>query len=159
MTFTTGGSAWAATSTRSSPLSYAYLRASSDVLTPRSVGPSIRRTFGAPIASLIRACGSGRRGGSIGPRRGLKSLSPSSCRPPWKMKKPLTGSRRSFPTNLSVEPPWPCGWRGGDDLRPCLPGAQSSKFDEEFIQAQGRLVPSPLPEGERRVGLLVAVDD
>src|SRR5919108_477710 len=78
MTRATGGSAWAATSTRSRFLPHAYSRASSVALIPTcSPFSSINLTFGARIISLIRACGTGARSGST-VLRGLKDLSPSS---------------------------------------------------------------------------------
>jgi hypothetical protein len=73
----TGGSAWDATSTRSRPLSNAYCFASDVDLIPSCVPSSpIRRTCGARMLSLIRACGTGLDGGST-VRLGLKERSPS----------------------------------------------------------------------------------
>src|SRR3954453_12151514 len=161
MTRATGGSAWAATSTRSRFLPYAYSRASSVVLIP-SCSPStpIRRTRGTRIASLMRVWGSGLRGGSNPPERlrGLKCPSPSSCCPPRRTKKPLACSGVGSRQPSSVEPPSfsPGGERR---LRPCLPGTQGSKFRLKILQRQGLLRPTVLPDGERLLRLLVAVHD
>src|SRR3954452_4554175 len=159
MTRATGGSACAATSTRSRLRPYAYSRASSVVLIP-SWPPfsSIRRTRGTRIWSLTRVCGSGRRGGSLKPRRGLKSWSPSSLRPPSKMKKPRAGSGggsrqpgRLNPRSFSL---------GGERrIRPCLPGLKRSKSGPEILERRSRLATAPLADRERLVALLVAVDD
>src|SRR3954454_16627455 len=161
MTRATGGSAWAATSTRSRFLPYAYSRASSVVLIP-SCSPStpIRRTRGTRIASLMRVWGSGLRGASNPPERlrGLKCLSPSSCCPPCRTKKPLACSGAESRQPASVEPPSfsPGGERR---LRPCLPGTKGSKFGLEIPERERLLRPSVLPDRERLVRLLVPVDD
>src|SRR4051812_2320518 len=159
MTRATGGSACAATSTRSRLRPYAYSRASSVVLIP-SWPPfsSIRRTRGTRIWSLTRVCGSGRRGGSLKPRRGLKSWSPSCLRPPSEMKKPLSGSggQSPQPARLNLR----SSTLGGERrFRPCLPGFQVSKTRPEINERFRRLPAPALPDGECLVALLVAVDD
>src|ERR1700750_2011310 len=161
MTRATGGSAWAATSTRSRFLPYAYSRASSVVLIP-SCSPStpIKRTRGTRIASLMRVCGSGLRGASNPPERlrGLKCLSPSSCCPPRSTKKPLACSGVGSRQPSSVDPP--SARPGGERrLRPCLPGTKGSKFGLKILQRQRFLAPAVFPDRERLVRLLVAVDD
>src|SRR5690242_14918553 len=161
MTRATGGSAWAATSTRSRFFPYAYSRASSVVLIPSCCPSSpIRRTRGTRIASLMRVWGSGLRGASNPPERlrGLKCPSPSSLCPPRRTKKPLacSGARSHQPS--SVEPP--SARPGGERrLRPCLPGTQGSKFLLEFLQRQRLLGSAVFPDRERRIGFLVPVDD
>src|SRR3954451_22783650 len=160
MTRATGGAGWGATSTRSRVFPYAYSRASSVVLIP-SCPPSssINRTLGTRFASLMRVCGSGRRGGSNPPRlRGLKCPSPSSCRPPLEMKKPLARSGRGSRQPSSVEPPK--RELGGERrFRPCLPGNKGSKFRPEFLEREGGLLPAVLPNREGVLRLLVPVDD
>src|SRR5436305_1704507 len=164
ITRATGGSACAATSTRSRFLPYAYSRASSVVLMP-SCSPfsPISRTLGTRIASLMRVWGSGRRGGSNPARlRGLKCLSPSSSFPPSVMKKPLVcsgrRSRQPARSRTQIEPPK--RELGGERrFRPCLPGTQGSKFCPEIGQRKGGLPAAVLADRERVVGLLVAVDD
>src|SRR3954454_3463202 len=167
MTFATGGSFCGATSTRSSPFPYAYVRASSVVLIP-SCSPSspIRRTRGTRIASLIRTCGSGRRGGSKEPRRGLKFASSSSYCPPSEMEKPLTRSGRNSPSTCSVEPRDRClrscdrARSGGERrFRPCLSGRQRSKRRAKLRQRSRGLLAPVLADRERLVGLLVAEHD
>src|SRR4051795_3664191 len=139
MTRGTGGAAWAATSTRSRFLPYAYSRASSVVLIP-SCSPSspISLTRGTRIASLMRVWGSGRRGGSKEPLRGLKVLSPSSSCPPHvaENEKTATACSGSGFTNLHIG--WlfllnPRDlWSGGERrFRPCLPGRKGSKLRPE----------------------------
>src|SRR6185437_2781102 len=156
MTRATGGSACAATSTRSRFLPYAYSRASSVVLIP-SCSPStpIRRTRGTRIASLMRVCGSGLRGGSNPPERlrGLKCPSPNSCCPPRGTKKPLACSGVGSHQPSSVEPP--SSAPGGERrLRPCLPGTKGSKFGLEIMQRERFLGSPVLPDRERFVRLL-----
>src|SRR5262249_29218687 len=161
MTRATGGSAWAATSTRSRFLPYAYSRASSVCLIPSCCPSSpIRRTRGTRIASLMRVCGSGLRGASNPPERlrGLQCPSPSSCCPPRSTKNPLACSGAASRQPSSVEPP--SSRPGGERrLRPCLPGTKGSKFGLEFLERQGFLRPAVLADRERLVRLLVAVDD
>src|SRR5262245_3543469 len=160
MTRATGGSAWAATSTRSRFFPYAYSRASSVALMP-SCAPSssINRTLGTRIASLMRVWGSGRRGGSNPARlRGLKCLSPSSCCPPLYVKKPLAGRRSGSHQPSSVEPPK--RELGGERrFRPCLPENKGSKFHPKFIERERALPAAVLADREGVVRLLVAVDD
>src|SRR3981189_2902251 len=80
MTRATGGSAWEATSTRSSPLSKAYCIASFVGLIPScEPSSSINLTCEARMYSLIRVCGAGLEGGST-VRLGLKGLSPNYVR-------------------------------------------------------------------------------
>src|SRR6476659_5310054 len=100
----TGGSACDATSTRSSPLSKAYCFASDVALIP-SCDPSssISRTCDARMLSLIRACGTGRDGGSI-VRLGLKNQSPSSLQTLLSTTKPLQAAARDPRLSDSVEP-------------------------------------------------------
>src|SRR5579862_1823751 len=159
MTRTTGGSAWAATSTRSRPFPYAYSRASSVCLTP-SCSPfsSIKRTRGTRIDSLIRVWGSGRRGGSQDPRRGLKSVSPSCRCPPSETKKPLTRSGEEPRQPASVEPPRR-GSGGERRFRPYLPGAKRSKLAPEFHERLRALGAAALADRKRLVALGIAVDD
>src|SRR5919109_3641312 len=100
----TGGSAWDATSTRSSPLSYAY-RCASDVGLIPSCAPSssISRTWDARMLSLILACGTGLDGGST-VRLGLKEQSPSSLQSFLRTTKPLQAAARDPRLSDSVEP-------------------------------------------------------
>src|SRR5918994_313133 len=89
MTRATGGSAAAATSTRSSPFEYAYSRASSvDLIPICSPSSPTRRTWGTRMFSLIRSCGCEIRRSS-GRRLGLKGSSPSSLHPPSRRRRPL----------------------------------------------------------------------
>src|SRR5262245_58368612 len=171
MTFATGGSFCGATSTRSRPFPYAYVRASSVCLIPSCCPSSpIRRTRGTRIASLIRTCASSRRGGSKDPRRGLKFSSSSSYCPPSEMEKPLTRSGESSLSTCSVEPPrlalrqssrktlpWPSG--GERQFRPCLSGRQRSKRCPQLLQRLRGLPTAVLTHRKRFVGFLVAVDD
>src|SRR3954465_3923782 len=160
MTRATGGAAWGATSTRSRFFPYAHSRAPPLLLVP-SCPPSssINRTLGTRIASLMRVCGSGRRGGSNPPRlRGPKCPSPSSCRPPLEMKKPLARSGRGSRQPSSVEPPK--RELGGERrFRPCLPGTQGSKFCPKICQRKGGLATSVLANREGIVRFPLPVDD
>src|SRR5581483_6714031 len=162
MTRATGGSAWAATSTRSRFFAYAYSRASSVVLIP-SCSPfsPISLTLGTRIASLMRVCGSGRRGCSNPPERlrGLKWTSPSSCRPPHRdnEKPPASGGRGSRQPAW-VEPP-KLSLGGERRFRPCLPGLKGSKSRAEIRKRKRALAPAVLPDREVLVGLAIAVDD
>src|SRR5579885_3295064 len=151
MTRATGGSACAATSTRSRFFPYAYSRASSVVLIP-SCSPSspISRTRGTRIASLMRVCGSGRRGGSKEPLRGLKVLSPSSSCPPHvaETKKPLRHaaaavSSQPFPSvELFLLNLRSSALGGERRFRPCLPGRKGSKLRAEIHEREGLLRPA-----------------
>src|SRR5688500_14602126 len=164
MTRATGGSAAAATSTRSRPFEYAYSRASSvDLIPICSPSSPTRRTWGTRMFSLIRSCGCGTRRSS-GRRLGLKGSSPSSLNPPYRRQKPLHAAATFPHPTGSVEPSrtrWPRKVRGSGPL--LLSGPDRSNLREEpfakLREAQRRLLAAPLAHRKRLVRLAVAVDD
>src|SRR6266566_368528 len=120
------------------------------------------RTRGTRIASLMRVCGSGRRGGSQEPLRGLKLRSPSSCQPPRRstkqsMKTPLACSG-AVSSTCSVEPP-KLALGGERRFRPCLPGLKVSNLSPELRKAERGLLAAVLADRQAVVALLVAEDD
>src|SRR5579884_360199 len=160
MTRATGGSAWAATSTRSRFRDSAYSSASRvDLIPSCSPFSSIRRTRWTRIASLMRVWGSGRRGGSSERLpRGLKCASPSSSRPPRPLN-PSARRRRKSRQPRSVEPPYAQRLGGERRFRPCLPGNQGSKFRGQLPKRERALAAAVLADGEALVRLPVAVHD
>src|SRR6266568_4887069 len=159
MTLATGGSACAATSTRSSPLVSAWASASLVGVIP-SCAPSssISRTRGARMFSLIRVCGTGRTGSTN--RLGLKELSPSREFLPHKTTKPLQTSNGLRPRlSTRLNPHGALGSEGEERVPPLLAGSQGTKFCEQRCEALRRLLSSTLADGERVLRFLVPVDD
>src|SRR5918994_7171835 len=164
MTRATGGSAAAATSTRSSPFEYAYSRASSVVLIPIcSPSSPTRRTWGTRMFSLIRSCGCGTRRSS-GRRLGLKGSSPSSWNPPHRRRKPLQAAAHIFlvqPARLNPHELGTRKVRGSGPLLLSGPDRSNCRLKtfEQFRKARRELVAAALPDRERLVRLAIAVDD
>src|SRR3954471_22011063 len=158
MTRATGGSAWAATSTRSRFLPYAYSRASSVVLIP-SCSPSspIRRTRGTRIASLIRVCGVCGRSSRI-TRLGLKGSSPSSLVPFSKRQNRCKQRHSISDQPARLNPLRPCGREVRLDAR-LLSGSKRSNLGHKFIQGRRELLAAARAHGERLLALAVAVHD
>src|SRR5918912_4075193 len=144
MTRATGGSAWAATSTRSRFFEKAYSRASCVCLTPTcDPSSSISRTRGTRIASLIRACcWTGRTGSTC--RLGLKGRSPSCFLLPRRTSEPLQAAARRPRRSTRFEPPTSSRSGGEERVRSCLPELESSKLPGEPRHARSR------PEGSGR---------
>src|SRR5438874_13263947 len=165
MTLATGGSACAATSTRSRFLPYACSPAPSVVLIPSWLpSSSIRRTRGTRMASLMRVvsrlCG---RTCSIGRRLGLKGKSPS-----WAYSSSFRGRNRKaaacsgpFPSSTdSVEPHTGSVTREvRNGSAPASQASQGSKLRREVYKTQGLLCAPTAAHGEALVRLAVAVDD
>src|SRR4051794_35536481 len=165
MTLATGGSACAATSTRSRFLPYACSRASSVVLIPSWLpSSSIRRTRGTRMASLMRVvsrfCG---RTCSTGRRLGLKGKSPSwaySSSFRGRNRKPLHAAARSPRLSDSVEPHASAVAREvRNGSAPASQASQGSKLRREVYETQGLLFAPTAAHGEALVRLAVAVDD
>src|SRR5215471_6089634 len=159
MTLATGGSAWAATSTRSSPLDSAWASASFVCLIPSCVpSSSINLTRGARMFSLIRVWGTGRTGSTN--RLGLKDFSPScwfllqTTKTAARKQRPLSPSSRD-----SVEPPRSSAREVRRQVPLLLAGLQATKFFEQDCKRFRRLLSAVLADRERLLGLLVAVDD
>src|SRR6187401_2329698 len=166
MTRATGGSAPAATSTRSSPLPYANSSASFVARIPTwPPTSSTSRTRCARISSLIRSSrlrGTCRSRSGLR-RRGLKGPSSSSQLPPCKRQKPLHAAAHDFvqPARLNLRESSP----GGEEaMSSCLQSGDattyrgsassaSSKPVEELAHRKGGLLASVLTHGERLVRL------
>src|SRR3954453_16866121 len=170
MTLATGGSAWAATSTRSRVLPWACSRASSVVLIPSwAPSSSISRTREARIESLMRVVSRGAgRVWSNGRRLGLKGKSPSwaysssiRCR---NMKSRCM--QRPFPrryrcqvnTVTRLNPRGPSGPGGEERSAPAFQRSEVSKPRAKFNERDGRLLAAALAHREALVALAVPVD-
>src|SRR5690348_12721861 len=159
MTLQTGGSACAATSTRSRFFAYAYSRASSEVLIPSwAPSSSIRRTRGTLMASLMRVVSrlTGRTG-SIGRRRGLKDRSPSGA---YSSSSRCHAAARSSSRSTRLNP---TRARLAREVRngsaPAFQESKGSKLRHEVGKPEGLLRPAALPDGQALLALAVAVDD
>src|SRR5215471_16591724 len=160
MTFATGGSAWAATSTRSSPLDSAWASASLVCLIPScEPSSSINLTRGARMFSLIRVCGTGRTGSTN--RRGLKDVSPSRTFLPHQTTKTAACKQRPRSSSScdSVEPPRSQAREVRRQVPLLLAELELTQFVEKGCKRPRRLLASTLANRERIVRLLVAVDD
>ena len=128
MTRATGGSALAATSTRSRLRAYAYSSASFVSLIPIcSPSSPTSLTRGTRICSLIRSCWTTGRVLSSGRRRGLKGSSPSRVDPPHSLKRHCMQRRHSLVGSDSVEPRAALGRRGEGRCRSCFAEGERSR--------------------------------
>src|SRR5579872_3013417 len=158
MILATGGSACAATSTRSSPFDSAWASASFVALIP-SCAPSssINRTRGTRMFSLIRVWGTGRTGSTN--RLGLKDVSPSCW---FLLQTTKTAACKQRPRSSSscdsVEPPRSSALEVRRQVPLLLAGLQATKFLEQRRKGFRGLLSPALPDGERFLGFLVAVD-
>src|SRR6187551_3087464 len=176
MTRATGGSAFAATSTRSRLRAYAYSSASFVSVIPIcSPSSPTSLTRGTRICSLIRSCWTTGRVLSSGRRRGLKRSSPSRVDPPHSWKRHCMQRRHSLVGTDSVEPRTALGRRGEGRCRSCLQemsvaalraiarlfgGALLGDLVDELLEREGRdPLPAALPDGHRLACLAVAPDD
>src|SRR5438270_6993574 len=158
MTLQTGGSACAATSTRSRFFAYAYSRASSDVLIPSwAPSSSIRRTRGTLMASLMRVVSRllGRTG-SIGRRLGLKARSPSGA---YSSSSRCHAAARSSSRSTRLNPTRALGPGGEERVRSCFSGLEGSKPRDEIGKAERFLLPAMAADGKALLALPVPVDD
>src|SRR6188472_3261379 len=162
MTRATGGSAWAATSTRSRSFPCAYSSASWIGFTP-SCPPfsSTSRTCDTRMSSLIRLCGIVGRVCSTR-RRGLKGASPSCQLPPSSNNKTAAQQRPDpfQPSRLNLRQARGPG--GEEHVRPCfaeLHRSSLAKLRQQLVERFRGLLPTVRAHSDRVFRLLVAPDD
>src|SRR6187551_2793488 len=162
MTLATGGSACAATSTRSRSLPWAYSSASAIGFTP-SCPPSAStsRTCETRMSSLIRLCGIVGRVGSTR-RRGLKGASPSCQLPPSSKRQDRCTAAAQFPFQPSRLNLRQARGPGGEEhVRPCFAELHRSSLAElrqQLVERFRGLVPAVCANRDRVLGFLVAPD-
>src|SRR5919199_4391009 len=156
----TGGSACAATTTRSRSWARAIPRASSFVLIP-SCEPSspMSRTRAARMFSFSSSFRGGRGGSGVNlPRRGLKNVSPS-CQLLLLERQNRCVQRPVSSSVDSVQPSRAASSEGEERVRSCFSGSERSKGLEELVQGLRRLCAVALADREGVVRLPVAVHD
>src|SRR5215218_7755063 len=162
MTRVTGGSACAATSTRSRSFPWAYSSASWIGFTPSwPPSSSTSRTCGARMSSLILLCGTTGRVGSTR-RRGLKGASPSCQLPPSSNNKTAAQQRPDPFQPSRLNPRQARGPGGEEHVAPALQASNSSsvtQLRQKLVEALRGLRSPALAHGDRVLRLLVAPDE
>src|SRR6187551_1956388 len=153
MTLATGGSACAATSTRSRSFPSAYSIASAVGFTPNcSPFSSTSRTCCARMSSLIRLCGITGRVGSTR-RRGLKGASPSCQLPPSSKRQDRCTAAAQFPFQPSRLNLRQARGPGGEEhVRPCFAELHRSSLAElrqQLVERFRGLLPTVRAHSDR----------